>query len=213
MITKSEPDTRPSIPTNQQEPDPRSAFNREIARSLPSLYSRAMYLVRDPAGAADLVQDTVVNGLRGLDGFAPGTNLRAWLNRIMLNLHIECCRRVRREASFIRRSAAEPVAAMFPQEVQQEDSERTLPVPPSLSEIEQAVSKLPDFLREIVEMRHNKKRPYKRISQELGIPVKTVGSRLHRGRRELRRILVAEAATGNIPTISQGSVMNVSAAL
>src|SRR5262245_36698556 len=71
----------------------RRQLTDELTTHQERLFTRARQLTGDHPGAWELLQDTVVEGLRGLPGFQPGTNMRAWLLRIMFNLHVDHCRR------------------------------------------------------------------------------------------------------------------------
>jgi RNA polymerase sigma-70 factor, ECF subfamily len=152
---------------------------RDIAACRPGLLRRALGLV-GPAHAEDLAQDAVERALRRLDQFRPGTNLEAWIWRIMANLAADMFRqrRVRAGASV----EAETLAAPAPEDTA--DWERLTP-----EQVRAAVRQLSPKLRGVFELHHDWKLQYEEIARELRIPVGTVSTRLRRARLRLRRML------------------------
>src|SRR5437899_3535980 len=83
--------------TAQDDPALRERFERDVMPLMPSLYSAALRLTRNPADAEDLVQETYLRAYRGFGGFTPGTNLKAWLYRILTNTFINAYRKKQRQ--------------------------------------------------------------------------------------------------------------------
>src|SRR2546421_12039338 len=83
--------------TAQDDPALRERFERDVLPLLPSLYGTALRLTRNPADAEDLIQETYLRAYRGFAGFAEGTNLKAWLYRILTNTFINSYRKRQRE--------------------------------------------------------------------------------------------------------------------
>src|SRR5438552_12386900 len=83
--------------TAQDDPALRERFERDVLPLLPSLYGAALRLTRNPADAEDLVQETYLRAYRGFAGFEEGTNLKAWMYRILTNTFINTYRKKQRE--------------------------------------------------------------------------------------------------------------------
>ena len=149
----------------------------------------ASSLTRNREDAEDLVQETLLRAYRFFDRFEPGTNIRAWLTRILKNGFIN----TRRQASRDRRVFDPiPVEPMDP-DVASAEPKADLPSPEEavihgmLSDrVERGLGTLPQPYRETLIL-HLEDRTYREISRDLGIPVGTVMSRLHRARNLLRR--------------------------
>ncbi len=167
----------------QQAPEGFSDFEDTVLPHQDSLFARAMRLERAPSEARDLVQDTLERALRHFDQFQPGTHARVWLFTIMFNLFIDRCRRRSREADLSPLDAYDLVA------------EEPDPLRPwetiTSAEIKDAIAHLPDPFRVVCEMHWLARCSYKDISDTLRIPTATVGTRLLRARRKLRRVLEA----------------------
>src|SRR5262245_45385334 len=88
-------------PTTQDDPALRSRFERDVVPLLPSLYGAALRLTRNRADAEDLVQETVLRAFRGFGGLREGTNLKAWLYRILTNGYISTYRKRQREPQIV----------------------------------------------------------------------------------------------------------------
>lgn len=142
------------------------------------LYAHALRLTRSVSQAEDLVQDTVERALRFENRFQPGTNLRAWAHQILVNQFISGCRRHRREGRALAALSSDPCAWTA--------SQSELPAMRELSQSTQrAIDDLPPRFRRIVELVDVEELSYKAAADRLGVPIGTVMSRLHRGRRLL----------------------------
>ena len=149
------------------------------------LFARAIGLERSPHDALDLVQDTLERALRNFYQFQPGTNVKLWLFRIMYNLFVDRYRRRSHELSHESidlhdLAAPEPEA---PYEWEGIDTSHLLT----------ALGKLEPRFRAVLELHFTEKRSYRDISQQLGIPTGTVGTRLLRARQKIKTLLEPEA--------------------
>jgi RNA polymerase sigma-70 factor (ECF subfamily) len=172
--------------------DALSDFTQQLLEALPRLRRKALCLTNNEAAAADLVQETIANALRGLDHFQPGTSAQAWLLRILFNLFVDERRRRRREISLSDETLALLDARHAQVELDPEPALRSEGV--SLEAVHEAVVQLPPRFREPFELRVSGKLSYKKIATRLGIRQQTVGTRLHRGRQLLRRMLSVQPA-------------------
>ncbi|ADO68530.1 RNA polymerase sigma factor [Stigmatella aurantiaca] len=151
------------------------------------LHAVALRLCQHPADARDLVQDTLERGLRNLDRFIPGTDARAWLLTILHRLFIDRCRAKAQgqrgdvPVDFLEERLPAPVPEALP---------RWAAI--SLEQLRDALGRLPEAFRIIYQLHAVEGRSYIEISQELGIPKATVGTRLMRARRRLRELLEPE---------------------
>jgi RNA polymerase sigma-70 factor (ECF subfamily) len=151
-----------------------------LAELLPDLRGRAMRLTGDHAQADDLVQDTVERALRFASQYQTGTNLRAWAQQILFSVFITRYRRQRREKRALRVLASDPCAWTKPESFPQPDATARLTVT-----TEKAVNSLPLGFRTVLMLVDVGQRSYREAASELGLPVGTVMSRLHRGRKML----------------------------
>ncbi len=177
-----------------------ATFADEAMEYAPQLFSAALRMTRNHADAEDLVQETYLKGFRSFHTFTEGTNLRAWLFRILTNTYINRYRAKQRRPDetdladvedlylyrrlgtladgALGRSAEESLMEMLPDD-----------------EVKAALENLPDIFRLPVVLADVEGFSYKEIAEMLDIPIGTVMSRLHRGRKALQRKLwnVAEA--------------------
>jgi RNA polymerase sigma-70 factor, ECF subfamily len=169
----------------------RIRFEEEALELADQVYNVARRLVSSREEAEDLMQDTYARAFRNWRSFEPGTNLRAWLLRILTNLNIDRGRRVQRtpgtqpleEGDYflynrLESSAGEPGAA----------EERVLSRL-SQNHVVEALADLPHDFRDVVVLVDIGEFSYAEAAQILGIPIGTVMSRLHRGRRVLKKEL------------------------
>jgi RNA polymerase sigma-70 factor, ECF subfamily len=173
------------------DPALRERFEREVLPLLPNLYSAALRMTRNPADAEDLVQETYLRAYRGFSGFEEGTNLRAWMYRILTNTFINTYRKKQREPVTVQEddldewylfdrlgeSGVEPSA--------EAEVIRSMPD----EDVQKALEALPEGFRLAVLLADVEGFSYKEIAEILGIPIGTVMSRLHRGRRALEKAL------------------------
>ncbi len=171
-----------------------ATFADQAMPMMGSLYSAAMRMTRNPADAEDLVQETYLKAYRGFGGFQEGTNLKAWLYRILTNTFINTYRSKKRrpdetaldevedlylyrrlgglEAATMGRSAEDELMDWFTE-----------------AEVKEALEDLPEQFRMAVLLADVEGFSYKEIAEILDIPIGTVMSRLHRGRTGLQKRL------------------------
>jgi RNA polymerase sigma-70 factor (ECF subfamily) len=172
----------------------RERFVEQAMEHMPSLYSAALRMTRNPTEAEDLVQETYLKAYRAFDSFQEGTNLKAWLYKILTNTFINAYRARRRrpeqselddvedlylyrrlgglEAAAAGRSAEEEVMDLFTD-----------------TEVKEALESLPEQFRMAVLLADVEGFSYKEIAEIMDVPIGTVMSRIHRGRRALQKAL------------------------
>jgi RNA polymerase sigma-70 factor, ECF subfamily len=151
-----------------------AALHAAIARCRPALYDRAQFLTQDRSTADDLVQATLEKAMVACDRLRPGTNIQAWLNKILRNLFIDTCRGRRRVTSF-----EGDLVALEPDELDPLDLI-------TADDLGQAVAELRPRQREIFEYAYRDHLSYREISARLAVPTSTVGTRLTRVKAKLR---------------------------
>ena len=169
-------------------------FSELAMEYMPSLYTAALRMTRNPSDAEDLVQETYLKAYRAFGSFTEGTNLKAWLYRILTNTYINTYRAKKRrpeesdvddlenfylyrrlgglEGASAGRSAEDEVLDHFTE-----------------SEVKEAIEALPEQFRMAVLLGDVEGFSYREIAEILGVPIGTVMSRLHRGRRALQKRL------------------------
>jgi RNA polymerase sigma-70 factor (ECF subfamily) len=171
-------------------------FERDALVHLPTLLAVASRLTRNGTEAEDLVQDTLLKALKARDHFAQGSNMRAWLLRILTNTFINRYRRGGLERSVLDGPDADPLAdgwiGASTMEAMRDPESRALR---SLLEREilGALDELPEEFRLAVVLSDVEELSYREIAEIMGCPIGTVMSRLHRGRRLLKGRLYQHA--------------------
>lgn len=182
---------------------PLREFEREAIGHASSLYAVALRMTRRKADAEDLVQDTLLKAIRARHQFQVGTNLRAWLLRILTNTFINKYKRTALERSLIGSEDLDPVSEGWMGTATLralKDPEAHALRPLLEEEIRLALEELPEDFRLAVLLVDMQELSYKEAADALGCPIGTVMSRLHRGRRLLKSRLVDQArALGLVP--------------
>ncbi len=173
----------------------RVRFEEEALALADQVYRVARRLVRSREEAEDLVQETYSRAFRSWQSYTPGTNMRAWLLRILTNLNVDRGRRVQRapDQTPIEENdyyLANKMASSAGEEVLEQDRvvERL-----SQDSVVDALSSLPHDFRDVVVLVDIGEFSYADAAQILDVPIGTVMSRLHRGRRQLKQRLAEEA--------------------
>ncbi len=161
---------------------PSPEFSLELIALLPRLRRYARVLTGEPAGADDLVQDTLERALERHHQWQPGSDLRAWLFSIMHNRRIDVVRRDRYTSldDDAHAAQAEPAAAGF-------DTFESI-------DLQRAFERLGDEHREVLALVAIEQLSYEEAAGALGVPIGTVMSRLSRARQRLRALLAGEAS-------------------
>ena len=171
-------------------------FLDETMSHMDALYGVACRLTRNPTEAEDLVQDALVKAMRARDQFQPGTNLKAWLFRILTNTFINKYRRGGLERSVLEGPDADPLADGWVSAStmrQLRDPETIALLPIVEGEVRRALDALPPEFRLAVVLADVEEFSYEEIADIMGCPIGTVMSRLHRGRKLLQKSLYAHA--------------------
>lgn len=180
--------TDPALPVKE--------FEREAIGHASSLYAVALRMTRRQADAEDLVQDTLLKAMRARHQFQVGTNLRAWLLRILTNTFINKYKRGVLERSFAGAEDLDPVTegwmgAATLRALKDPEAHALRPI--LEEEIRAALDELPEDFRLAVLLVDMQELSYKEAADALGCPIGTVMSRLHRGRRLLKSRLIGQA--------------------
>jgi RNA polymerase sigma-70 factor, ECF subfamily len=168
----------------------RTEVRARLTEYLPELYARGLRLTRSASGAQDVVQDTIERALRFEGQYEPGSNLRAWLHQILSSVFITHCRRRRRERSALEIMSSDPCSWALPETVAGASDLS----PPTA----RALAALPPGFRQAVELVDIADLSYRDAADVIGVPLGTVMSRLHRGRRLLAAAL-ADARVHPLP--------------
>ncbi len=185
------------------EPSNLDDFEAESTSHLEALYGFALRLTRNTSDAEDLVQEAFLRAYRFRGSYAPGTNMRAWMFKILSNLFINRYRRSSRESSALDGVEGDAIA----EAALSRDSVRLLRDPEAHFEaglfgehVTRALESLPPDFRAVVMLSDIEEFSYKEIAEIMGCPIGTVMSRLHRARRLLQKQLVDYATeTGALP--------------
>jgi RNA polymerase sigma-70 factor, ECF subfamily len=189
----------------EQMPDRDVRFEQDVVPFMGQLYPAALRMTRNPSDAEDLVQETFAKAYAAFHQFKPGTNLRAWLHRILSNTFINSYRKKRREP-------LTDLGADF-QDDWQVGSDPLMPPARSAeaealerladSDILRALRELPEEFRVAIYLADIEGYPYREIAEMMGTPIGTVMSRLHRGRAKLREKLASHAPQRQLVTASR----------
>ena len=172
--------------------DRAASFEEQAMPLLDQLYGGAMRMTRNPQDAEDLIQETYLKAYKNFDSFKQGTNLKAWLYRIMTNTYINSYRKAQRRPT---QSSADELTDFQLYTTSGHDSTglesaevAALKAMPDTT-ISEAMNDLPEDYRMAVYYSDVVGLAYKEVAEVMDIPLGTVMSRLHRGRKLLRKAL------------------------
>lgn len=170
----------------------RERFERDVLPMLPPLYGAAMRMTRNPSDAEDLIQETYLRAFRGFAGFKEGTNLKAWLYRILTNSYINIYRKKQREPQIVEGPDDQDEWYLFDRlgalHVEGSAENEVLDRLPDTA-VKAALESLPEIFRVPVLLADVEGFAYKEIAEIMDTPIGTVMSRLHRGRKALEKAL------------------------
>jgi RNA polymerase sigma-70 factor, ECF subfamily len=170
----------------------RERFERDVLPLLPNLYAAALRMTRNPADAEDLVQDTYLRAFRGFSGFKEGTNLKAWLYRILTNSFINTYRKKQRQPQTVEGPDDIDEWYLFDKlggrNVELSAETEVLDKIPDEA-VKAALESLSENFRLPVLLADVEGFSYKEIAEIMDTPIGTVMSRLHRGRKALQKAL------------------------
>ena len=177
------------------------AFTVEVAPHVHMLYRTALRMTHEEQAAEDLLQDTLERAFLNFARYEPGTNIRAWLLRIMSNVRISGFRRVARRPQTSSLDELEPFSiygAARSEGIATADVETVVLNRIGEEAILQAIDRLPEDFRMVVVLSDVEGFSYKDMAEILDIPMGTVTSRLYRGRQQLQRSLWEHAREAGI---------------
>ena len=187
----------------------RAGFANEAMQYAGQLYNAALRMTRNRSDAEDLVQETYLRAYRGYGGFEDGTNLRAWLFRILTNTYINSYRAKQRRPQETELNDVEDLylyRRISNVKSASRSAEDTLFEMFTDDEVKSALESLPESFRLPVLLADVQEFSYKEIAEMLDIPIGTVMSRLHRGRKAMQKALIDFATEQGLLTRTPATI-------
>ena len=170
----------------------RARFESEVLPHLDAMHRTAMRLTRNPSDADDLVQDAVVKAYRFFDSYEQGTNIRAWLLKILSNVFFSKYKRSTREGSVAALASTDPVADGWISQASispSREPERLAERPLVEAEVSRVLDEVSEDFRTVLVLVDIEGLTYREVAEAMGCPIGTVMSRLHRARRAVAQKL------------------------
>ena len=209
---KSPADAQPEHdePVRETDAELTARFERDAIPMLDQLYGGALRMTRNPADAEDLLQETMVKAYAGFRSFRAGTNLKAWLYRILTNTYINTYRAKKRrpeiadvedvEDLYLYHHLAGDPSAGLGRSAEDEALDRFTD-----TDVKAAIESLPDSFRIAVLLADVEGFSYKEIAEITDVPIGTVMSRIHRGRKALQKALVDVGRARGLVSVAEES--------
>ena len=198
-----------NVDVASESPEERAArFEREAMPLLDQMYSAALRTTRNPTDAEDLVQETYAKAFAAFHQYRPGTNLRAWMYRILTNTYINSYRKKQRQPQESDSAEVEDyqlarAASHSSTGLRSAEAEALDHLPDS--DVTRALASIGEDFRMAVYLADVEGFAYKEIAEIMETPIGTVMSRLHRGRKQLRELLNDYAVERGIVKQGEGS--------